>query len=219
MSDVRGFSDAELRAMTVEERRDLMARLMRLPGGRRGAHLDARKMRRHRLALLTVGSLGLIPWTIYLGITLPDRYVVQDWTLTWTGFDAILTLMFAATALLAYFRRQIVVLAAFTSGALLICDAWFDLTTSHGDDRLVALGFALGIELPVAAFLIYASLQMLRLTYEALLIEVAGPLWRVPLFIAELHLPAAPAMQRTEPAWVRFVLRARRDSNPKPSDP
>lgn len=189
MSEVRGWSDADLRSLSLEERRELVFRLTHLPSGRRGAHLDSRKIRRHRIALLVVGSLGLVPWTIYLGITLPDRYVVQDWTLTWTGFDAFLTLMFAATALLAYFRKQIVVLASFTSGALLVCDAWFDLTTSHGDDRLEALGFALGIELPLAAFLIYASLQLLRLTYEAMLVEVNGPLWRVPLFARDHRLP------------------------------
>jgi hypothetical protein len=189
MSDVRGWSDADLRSLTVEERRELIFRLTHLPNGRRGAHLDPRKIRRHRIALLSVASLGLIPWTIYLGITLPDRYVVHNWTLTWTGFDAILTLMFAATALLAYFRKQLVVLASFTSGALLICDAWFDLTTSHGDDQLVALGFALGIELPVATFLIYASLQLLRVTYAALLIHIDGPLWRVPLVIADRIAP------------------------------
>ena len=185
MSDVRGFSDAELRALTLQERRELMVRLTHLPGGRRGAHLDPRKIRRHRIALLSLGSVGLIPWTIYLGASLPDRYVVQDWTLTWTGFDVVLTLMFATTAFLAYFRKQIVVIASFTSGVLLLCDAWFDLTTSHGDDRLVALGFALGIELPVAVFLIYASLQLLRITFEALLLNVEGPLWRVPLVVAE----------------------------------
>jgi len=183
MSEVRVISDDDLRAMTLEERRDLMLRLTRLPGGRRGAHMDPSKIRRHRLTLLTLGSLGLIPWTIYLGVTLPDRYVVQDWTLTWTGFDAMLTVMFLATALLAYYRKQIVVLASFTSGTLLLCDAWFDLTTSHGDDRLVALGFALCIEIPMGIFLIYASLQLLRVTYQRLLLD--GPLWRVPLIVAE----------------------------------
>lgn len=188
MSDVRGFSDADLRAMTLEERRDLMVRLTQLPGGRRRAHLDPRKMRQHRVALLAVCSLGLVPWTIYLGIALPDRYVVQNWTLTWTGFDAILTVLFAATALLAFYRRQLVIIASFAAGILLLCDAWFDLTTSSGDDRLVALGFALCAELPVGAFLIYASFQLLRMTLESLLVEVDGPLWRVPLLMAE-HAP------------------------------
>lgn len=185
MAEVQGFSNAELRALTLDERRELMIRLTQLPGGRRGAHIDPRKIRRHRIGLLTVGSIGLIPWTIYLGITLPDHYIVQDWTLTWTGFDVILTLMFAATALLAYLRRQLVVLASFSSGILLMCDAWFDLTTSHGDDRLVALGFALAIELPVGGFLIYAALQLLRATMEALLLDAPGPLWKVPLVVAE----------------------------------
>lgn len=188
MAEVQGFSDEYLRSLTIEERRDLMTRLTQLPGGRRGAHLDARKLRRHRLALLILGSVGLIPWTIYLGITLPDHYIVQDWTLTWTGFDAVLTLMFAATAILAYLQRQLVVLASFSSGILLMCDAWFDLTTSHGDDRLVALGFALCIEIPIGAFLIYAALQLLRLTMETLLMDASGPLWRVPLVVADRRL-------------------------------
>ncbi|GAC1382163.1 MAG: hypothetical protein NVSMB48_11810 [Marmoricola sp.] len=194
MSQTPGFSDEDLRAMTLEERRQLMVRLTELPGGRRGAHLDFRKIRRHRLALLVLGSIGLIPWTIYLGITLPDRYVVQDWTLTWTGFDVILTLMFAATAVLAFLRRQLVIVASFSSGVLLLCDAWFDLTTSHGDDRLQALGFALGVELPVGIFLVYAALQLLRATTERLLLDNTGPLWRAPLVAA---LPAST--DRTAP--------------------
>lgn len=189
MSDIQGFSDADLRAMTIEDRRELMLRLTQLPGGRPGAHLDPRKIRRHRMALLILGTVGLIPWTIYLGVTLPDRYVVQDWTLTWTGFDVVLTLMFAATAALAFLRRQLVILASFSSGILLLCDAWFDLTTSHGDDRLQALGFALGIEIPVGLFLLYASLQLLRMTMERLLMDASGPLWRVPLVVAERPLP------------------------------
>ena len=61
MAEVQGFSDVDLRAMTHEERRELMLRLTRLSGGRRGAHLDPRKIRRHRMALLVVGTVGLIP--------------------------------------------------------------------------------------------------------------------------------------------------------------
>lgn len=194
MSDAPSFTDTDLRALTLEERRDLIQRITQLPGGHRGAHVDPRKIRRNRLALLVLGSVGLIPWTIYLGVTLPDRYVVQDWTLTWTGFDVILTLLFAATAILAFLRRQLVVVAAFGAGMLLLCDAWFDLTTSHGDDRLVALAFAIAIELPVGVFLIFASLQLLRLTLEILLVDVSGGLLRVPLLVAERRLS-----QRSEP--------------------
>ena len=54
MSEFQGFSDADLRAMTLEERRELMLRLTRLPGGRRGAHLDPRKIRRHRMVRVLV---------------------------------------------------------------------------------------------------------------------------------------------------------------------
>ncbi|MGN6161829.1 MAG: hypothetical protein ACTHOG_09040 [Marmoricola sp.] len=184
-ADLGQFSDEVLRELSVEQRRELIYRLTHLPGGHRGAHLDPTKIRRNRLALLLAGALALIPWTIYLGVTLPDRYVVQNWTLTWTGFDVILTLLFGITLALAFLRRQLVVIASFTSGALLLCDAWFDLTTSHGDDQLVALAFAVIIEIPVAAFLMFASLQLMRVTYERLLVDVSGGLWRVPLLVAE----------------------------------
>ncbi|MCW2856826.1 MAG: putative rane protein [Marmoricola sp.] len=182
-------TDADLRALTLEERRELMARLTRLPGGRPRAHVDARKIRRHRVGLLTVGAVGLVPWTIYLGITLPGRYVVPNWTLTWVGFDVILTLMFVATAALAFRGRQLVVLASFASGVLLLCDAWFDITTAAPHDRPMAIGLAAFIEIPVAVFLIYASLRLLRWTFQALLVDRGGPLWRIPILVGERELP------------------------------
>jgi hypothetical protein len=34
--------------------------------------------------------------------------------------------------------------------AALVCDAWFDVMTSTGDDRLFAIGLALFAEIPIA---------------------------------------------------------------------
>jgi hypothetical protein len=70
------------------------------------------------------------PWIVYLGFTLPANYVAQNWPATWIGFDCLLVAFMAATAVLAWLRRQLVMLTAFTTGVLLICDAWFDILTA-----------------------------------------------------------------------------------------
>ena len=57
----------------------------------------------------------------------------------WMGFDCVLIVFMAATAVLGWMRRQLVVLPAFTTGILLICDAWFDVLTA-GSGRNLALG-------------------------------------------------------------------------------
>ena len=67
--------------------------------------------------------------------TLPRTYTTGHWRLTWVGFDAALAAALAATAVLALWRRQLVIVAAMIAGSLLCCDAWFDATTAAGSDR------------------------------------------------------------------------------------
>lgn len=184
MPNISMATDEELRALTPAERSELIARLSRLSGGRPGMHVDPHKIRRNRIALVTIVAVGLVPWTVYLGITLPGEYVVRDWTLTWTGFDAILAVVLGSTALLALLRREAVVLAAFASGILLLGDAWFDVTTSSGADRVTAVAFAGLLELPFAGFLLLTSVQLLRLGLDAVTPRKDVPLWRVPLKVA-----------------------------------
>jgi len=68
------------------------------------------------------GVIALIPWNVYLGFTLPANYVAHNWPATWIGFDCVLIAFMAATAVLGWLRRQLVVLPAFTTRVLLICD-------------------------------------------------------------------------------------------------
>jgi hypothetical protein len=126
--------------------------------------------------------VGLVPWTVYLAITLPDKYIAHNWPATWVGFDVLLLVFLAATAVLGLLRRQLLVLTAFTTGILLICDAWFDVMTAAPDDRwLSALTATIG-ELPLAALLITGALRILRLTATRLYMLNPGmPLWRIPL--------------------------------------
>jgi hypothetical protein len=98
-------------------------------------------------------------------LTLPHRYLAGHWRVTWVGFDIILLGCLAVTAWLAWRRRQAVVIAAFITATLLVCDAWFDVTTSSGRaDTIVAIASALLLELPLAALLFAVAYHLLHLT-------------------------------------------------------
>jgi hypothetical protein len=176
-----GLSDAQIAAMSATERRELITRLVR-PIGELVTESELTRMRRVRLVLMVGAIVGLIPWIIYLSITLPDRYIAHNWTATWVGFDILLLLFLASTAVLGLMRRQLLVLTAFTTGILLICDAWFDVMTAAATDRWLSVLTATVGELPLAAVLITGALRILRLTASRLYVLDPGmPLWRIPL--------------------------------------
>ncbi len=119
---------------------------------------------RRRPALFLVAcSLGLIPWTIGLAVTLPRDYVVGNWTLAWTGFDVVLIGCFAVTGWSLWKQRQVALPAAVATSVLLLCDAWFDLLTAHGgNDLLVSTMTALFGEIPIAILLAAIAARLLR---------------------------------------------------------
>jgi hypothetical protein len=176
------LSDAQIAALTPEERRDLISRLEQpLSDVIDPAFLS--RVRRIRLSLMTGGSIAMIPWLGYLSMTLPQNYVAHNWTLTWIGFDVLLVAFMMATAVLGYLRRQLLVPAAFTTGVLLICDAWFDLMTAGPKDVWLSIVTALLIEVPVAVFMSFSAQRLLRLTLTRLwLINPGMRLWHLPLF-------------------------------------
>jgi hypothetical protein len=176
-----GLSDVHIAAMSPTERRDLIQRLQR-PLDEVFPPPVARRMRRTRLTLMVGGAIVLIPWIVHLGFTLPANYVAHNWPATWIGFDCLLIAFMAATAVLGWLRRQLVVLPAFTTGVLLICDAWFDIMTASPSQIWVSvLTAALG-NLPLAVLLITGALRILRLTVTRLwLLDSGTPAWRLPL--------------------------------------
>lgn len=98
-----------------------------------------------------VFAVALVPWVAYLAWTLPARSVSQHYRLAWVGFDVMLCLALARTAWLAWRRSPFVVNVASATAALLVVDAWFDVTTSPGgDDLMVSAALALLVELPLA---------------------------------------------------------------------
>ncbi|CAN5611112.1 hypothetical protein BH10ACT10_BH10ACT10_13880 [soil metagenome] len=178
------LSDEQIAAMSPTERRDLIRRLARPLDEVGPSRRWLRRTRELRILLLVGSAAVLVPWIVYLAVTLPPRYVAHNWDVTWVGFDVLLLAMMFATAVLGYLRRQLVVLTAFATGALLVCDAWFDVMTAHGDDQAWSVASALLVELPLAAVLITGSFQILRLTAARLWVPDPGAhAWdvRIPL--------------------------------------
>jgi hypothetical protein len=175
------LSDAQIAAMSPAERRELIQRL-ELPLDELVSSSVLARLRRVRLVLMVGAIIGLIPWTVYLAVTLPDKYIAYNWPATWVGFDVLLVVFLAATALLGLLRRQLLVVAAFTTGVLLLCDAWFDVMTAAPADRWVSVLTAAVAELPLALILITGALRLIRLTATRLYVLGPGtPLWRIPL--------------------------------------
>jgi mannitol-specific phosphotransferase system IIBC component len=111
--------------------------------------------RRRTLELLTLCAVGLVLWTVLLALTLPSDYHVHQWRTTWVGFDALLVAAMASTAYLGWRKHRGAVIAALATAALLICDAWFDVSLAIGTpDIWISAVLAVVVEVPMAAFLI-----------------------------------------------------------------
>jgi hypothetical protein len=118
------------------------------------------RMRRPRLALMAGGAIGLTLF-VFLAITLPANDVAL-------GFDVLLVAFMVTTAVLVFLRRRLALLTAFTTGALLICDASFDVVTAGPHDLWESALTATLVELPLAVILIATALRILRLTVTPL---------------------------------------------------
>jgi hypothetical protein len=120
------------------------------------------RLRRIRLwLLLVIGgvAVGLLPWTAYLSATLPSKHLTEHWDIAWAGLD-----LFEAVSLVLLFlaivrRSQFVPMFAAVAGTALLCDAWFDLTTS-GRGFYWALAEALGAELPLATLCFWIAFEV-----------------------------------------------------------
>jgi hypothetical protein len=182
------LTDEEIRAMSAAERRELILRLTPVPDGLMPRTRTMERIRKWRLVLILLCVAALIPWTVYLAITLPSHYEARNWVATWVGFDILLLAMLIATAIAGWRRRQLLFPTAFASGVLLICDAWFDVMTSQpGADLMQALLSALLVELPLAFVLIAGPLRLMR--YVAIrhgLVDPGVRMWRVPIPMPEL---------------------------------
>ena len=111
---------------------------MRLPRGLGGAAPWSPL----RTGVFVLGGVALLlpAWALYLAVALPPEHVAPNWDVVWVGLDLALAAL-AAAAVLAFRRRSrwTPVLGGALAAAL-VCDAWFDVMTSDGNDRWVAVG-------------------------------------------------------------------------------
>jgi hypothetical protein len=146
-----------------------MPTLSEQPDTRRpGDELDRVPRWRWVTPLFTLVAVGLLPWTLYLTFTLPSRHVTSHYDLAWVGFDIALAAAFAGTAWAAMRAPGWLVPLAAVTGTMLVCDAWFDIVTSHGAGEIgEAAAEAVLAELPLAgvcAFIVYDAETFLRST-------------------------------------------------------
>jgi hypothetical protein len=103
------------------------------------------------LGLLAAAAV-MVPWLYLLSVSLPDTTRVSGWSRAWVGLDVMEGLALLGTGLLLLRRDPRVSPVAAVTAALLLVDAWFDVTTSSSGRALaVALAMALLGELPLCA--------------------------------------------------------------------
>jgi DNA-binding transcriptional ArsR family regulator len=119
-------------------------------------------IRKLLLVFLGAAAICLVPWTVYLAQTLPDRHDSGQWRVAWVGFDVALACCFAGAAWLGLRRRRAAVPLLTATAALLFCDAWFDVLLDwNSSDRWLSVGLAVFAELPIAVFLLVAARRLL----------------------------------------------------------
>jgi hypothetical protein len=143
--------------------------------------LPRRVLARWIIPVYALLALALVPWVVWLAWTLPEHSVSAHYRLAWVGFDVLLCGALGRTAWLAWRRSPFVVNIASATAALLVVDAWFDVTTSSGgQDLVVSAVTALAIELPLAVFSLViagrAQIEIARSGLEArsLLLRLLG---------------------------------------------
>ena len=135
--------------------------------------LDGIRVRSRRIAWSTaVAAVALIPWTVYLAVTLPkarSRHPLPG--RPGSGFDLLLAAAIVLTAYFALRMDQRVQIPATATATLLLVDAWFDvMTAGRRKAVLVALLMGVCLEIPAALFSLWLARRVNR--NAALLVEL-----------------------------------------------
>ncbi|MFI5915970.1 hypothetical protein [Dactylosporangium sp. NPDC051541] len=120
-------------------------------------------MRRRILLLgIAIGAVVLVPWSVYLARTLPDRFVTGQWRTAWVGLDVALVVCFAGGAYLGRRRRRTAVPLLVASATLLFADAWFDVSLDWGTaDAVPSILMAVLVEGPFGVLLLAWSRRLI----------------------------------------------------------
>ncbi len=137
--------------------------------------------------VLCLFALGLIPWAIYLFLTLPPDYTANHWWLAWGGFDVALVVVLMSTVIAIARRSAYAEMAATIAGTLLVCDVWFDVLTSRGaSDLTQAILGAAFVEIPLAVLCFWMASNLVRA------METVRPFLRAAGFTVRDHQLVPP---------------------------
>jgi len=112
-------------------------------------------------AFYAAGAVVLIGWAAYLGVSLPDRNVAHNWSAAWVGLDCLIVLALGRTAWHAARADRRVVISAAATAALLVADAWMDISTASRADLWQSVLLAVAVEIPLAALSLHLAERVL----------------------------------------------------------
>ncbi len=115
-------------------------------------------------------SVVMVPWIVYIALSLPSRQLSPNYDLAWAGFDVLLAAGLASSAYFALRRSRYLSAAAAATAALLVVDAWFDCMTTPGSDRWQSIAFCFLVELPLAAVCLWLSYHTEQIGEQRILI-------------------------------------------------
>ena len=108
--------------------------------------------------LYVILAVILLPWTIYLGLTLPVHHLSNHWDVSWVGLDVALIVSITLTGLFALLKSPWIIMSASSAASFLLVDAWFDvMSEKSGLEFTQAIVLALLVELPLAAMSYYLA--------------------------------------------------------------
>jgi hypothetical protein len=113
-------------------------------------------------------AVGIIPWIVYLAMTLPERTRAVDYDIAWVGYDAAMCAVLAALAYCALRRKMATGAIAAVAATMLVVDAWFDVvTTDKGDHLMAAIISAAFAEIPLAIVCAWVAINAERVRARA----------------------------------------------------
>ncbi len=135
---------------------------------------EARRRARRLAWLYLAAAVILLPWIVFLAVTLPKHNIDRHYRSAWVGFDIILVVAISRTAYLAFKMDPRVTFPATATAVLLFVDAWFDVTTSGSRAEVgEALLLAVLVEIPAAIFSLYVARSINRRILQRAKLEAA----------------------------------------------
>jgi hypothetical protein len=123
-------------------------------------------------------SVVMVPWIVYIALSLPSRQLSPNYDLAWAGFDVLLAAGLASSAYFALRRSRYLSAASSATAALLVVDAWFDCMTTPGSDRWQSIAVCFLVELPLAGVCLWLSYHTEQIGARRILILQRQLGWR-----------------------------------------